>query len=89
MTWTRRSRFLGHLDEERQVHQHQRGLTPPAVLSQAADGAIPTGGSASQRQAVLRDQQNLVMRVTQAYFQTLLAEEQLVLVGCRRRRKRI
>ncbi|HSV36325.1 MAG TPA: TolC family outer membrane protein [Ramlibacter sp.] len=28
-----------------------------------------------------RDQQNLVMRVTQAYFETLLAEEQLVLVG--------
>jgi outer membrane protein, protease secretion system len=28
-----------------------------------------------------RDQQALVMRVTQAYFETLLAEEQLVLVG--------
>jgi outer membrane protein, protease secretion system len=28
-----------------------------------------------------RDQQNLVTRVTQAYFETLMAEEQLVLVG--------
>lgn len=33
-------------------------------------------------EAVLeRDQQNLVIRVTTAYFETLLAEEQLVLVG--------
>lgn len=33
-------------------------------------------------EAVLeRDQQSLVIRVTQAYFETLLAEEQLVLVG--------
>jgi outer membrane protein, protease secretion system len=28
-----------------------------------------------------RDEQNLVMRVTQAYFEALLAEEQLVLIG--------
>ncbi len=28
-----------------------------------------------------RDQQNLVMRVTQAYFETLLAEEELLLIG--------
>jgi protease secretion system outer membrane protein len=33
-------------------------------------------------EAVLeRDQQSLVIRVTQAYFETLLAEEQLVLIG--------
>lgn len=31
-----------------------------------------------------RDEQNLVVRVTQAYFETLLAEEQLLLVGAQK-----
>jgi len=31
-----------------------------------------------------RDEQNLVIRVTQAYFETLLAEEQLLLVGAQK-----
>jgi protease secretion system outer membrane protein len=57
-------------------------LRQPIFRKQLAAQHRQAQAMVADAEAVLeRNQQNLVMRVTQAYFETLLAQEQLVLVG--------